>query len=231
MQPIGDRNRQPFDGKPATREETDENGNPEFRVSLRVLTPLRAKLADKLGEATAYAGTIGFILNAVNDDPSGMSLIGAGVAWVLRPVFETAWREALKRHKQVAVTREQFRFRGWLGWVSFDRALQHRHAVIPHDLARWERDQHELEIEQARQRHKVVQPRRYYQDSYHLIYELLGHRNDITEIYGRPDAQAAVARLRAIDDVLNARARRADGTPLKPGEQWVEQPGSIPADS
>ena len=33
----------PFDGKPETREETDDNGNPSFRVIARVLTPVRAK--------------------------------------------------------------------------------------------------------------------------------------------------------------------------------------------
>ena len=39
---------------------------------------------------------------------------------------------------------------------------------------------------------------------YHLCYELLGQRNDITEICGRPEAQAVLARLRAIDDVIDA---------------------------
>ena len=85
-----------------------------------------------------------------------------------------------------------------------------------HDLARQERDQHELEVLKAQKRGKIVQPRRYYQDSYHLCYELLGQRNDITEIYGRPDAQAVLMRLRAIDDVINARARRGDGTAHPP---------------
>ena len=38
----------------------------------------------------------------------------------------------------------------------------------------------------AQKRGKIVQPRRYYQDSYHLCYELLGQRNDITEITAAP---------------------------------------------
>jgi hypothetical protein len=228
MRPSEGTNRHPLDGKPDTRELTDANGNSEFFVSLRVLTPLRAKLADKLGETTACAGTALFILNALNHDAPAMSLAGAAACWFLCPVFEKAWGETLKRNVRVAVTREQFRFRPFLRWVGFDRALQHRISLVLHDLAKQERDQHERKIEEARQRRKIVQPKRYYQDSYHLTYELLGQRNDIIEIYGRPDAQAAVARLRAIDDVLNARARRADGTPLNPGDQWVEQPGAIP---
>jgi hypothetical protein len=83
-------------------------------------------------------------------------------------------------------------------------------------------------VEKARKRGKIVQPRRYYQDSYHFFYELLGQRNDITEIYGQPEAQAVLTRLRAIDDVINARAKRGDGTAIRPGDQWAEQPGAIP---
>src|SRR5437868_6842012 len=135
MQPIGRKSRHPFDGKPATQETTDESGNPEFLVSARVLTPLRAKIADRLGEATAYAGTLACILYAQDHDPPGIPLICAGACWFLRPLFESGWREGLKRRVQVAVTGEQFRFRRWLGWISFDRALQHRFGLVIHDLA------------------------------------------------------------------------------------------------
>jgi len=37
-----------------------------------------------------------------------------------------------------------------------------------------------------------------------------------------------LTRLRAIDEVINARAKRGDGTALNPGDQWVEQPGAFP---
>src|SRR3954451_14488551 len=220
--------RHPFDGKPTTREQADEYGNPEFHVSARVLTPLRAKIADRLGEITACAGTAGAIIVGLNHEPSAAPLLCGAAIWLLHGAFEQGWRECLKRRADIAVTPTEFRFRSWRGWIGFDRALQHRIGFLPHDRAREERDQNELKIEKARQARKVVQPRRYHQESYHLSYELLGQRNDIIEIYGRPDAQAVVARLRAIEDVLNARAKRADGTPLKPGDQWVEQPGAIP---
>ena len=228
MQPLGRNNRHPFDGKPETHEVADENGNPEFHLSARVLTPLRAKAADALGNAAAATATVVGLLYVMNNDPSVIALACAGSIWFLRPVFQRLGREALKRHVRMLVTREEFRFRTWSGWVAFDRALQHRFALVLHDRARWERDQHELESQKAQQRRKIVQPRRYYQESYHLCYELLGQRNDITEIFGRPEAQAVLTRLRAIDEVINARAKRGDGTALNPGDQWVEQPGAIP---
>ena len=155
-------------------------------------------------------------------------MLFAASIWFLHPLFEKAWREALKRNVEMVVTPDEFRFRRWIRWVVIDRDLQHRFALVVHDLARQERDKHELEVLKAQQRRKIVQPRRYYQDSYHLCYELLGQRNDIIEICGRPEAQAVLMRLRAIDDVINASARHGNGTAIRPGDQWVEQPGAIP---
>jgi hypothetical protein len=230
MQPIGRTVRRPFDGKPKTREETDDNGNPSFRVAARVLTPARAKVADRLGETTAAALMMLSGLYILNHDVPPTALLFAASIWFLHPLFEKAWREAVKHNVEMVVTADQFRFRRWMRWISIDRVLPHRFALVVHDLARQERDKHELETLKAQKRGKIVQPRRYHQDSYHLCYELLGQRNDITEICGRPDAQAVLMRLRAIDDVINARARQGDGTAIRPGDQWVEQPGGIPAD-
>ena len=230
MQPLGRKVRRPFDGKPKTREETDENGNLAFRVIARVLTPARAKLADKLGETTTAALILLTGLYILEHDLPPTALLFAAAIWVLHPLFEKAWREALKRNMEIVVTPDEFRFHRWMRWISINRVLPHRVALVVHDLARQERDKHELEVARAQKRGKIVQPRRYYQDSYHLCYELLGQRNDITEICGRPDAQAVLMRLRAIDDVINARAKRGDGTAIRPGDQWVEQPGAIPTD-
>jgi hypothetical protein len=228
MQPIERTVRRPLDGKPETREETDDDGNLCFRVIARVLTPVRAKVADKLGETTAAAGALLTGLYIVDHNLPPIGLLFAGAIWFLHPLCEKLWREGLKRKVNLVVTADEFRFHGRMRWITFDRALQHRFALVIHDLAKQEHAKHELEVLKARKRGKIVQPRRYYQESYHFCYELLGQRNDITEIFGRPDAQAVLARLRAIDEVMNARAKRGDGTALKPGDQWVEQPGTIP---
>jgi hypothetical protein len=230
MQPTGRTVRSPFDGKPKTCEETDDNGNPAFRVNARVLTPTRAKVADKLGEITAVVLMVLTGLYILNHDVPPTALLFAGAIWFLHPLFEKAWREAIKRNVEMVVAADQFRFRLWMRWIVIDRALPHKLSLKLHDLARWERDRHELEVETARKRGKIVQPRRYYQDSYHFFYELLGQRNDITEIFGQPDAQAVLMRLRAIDDVINAHANRSDGTAIRPRDQWAPQPGTIPTD-
>jgi len=228
MQPTGRTVRYPFDGKPRTREETDENGNLAYRVIARVLTPWRAKIADNLGETTAAAGMLLTGLYILNHDLPPTGLIFAGAIWFLHPLCEKLWREALKRTVEIVVTPDEFRFRHRMRWIVIDRSLPHKFSLKLHDLARQERDRHELEVLKAQQRKKIVQPKRYYQDSYHFFYELLNQRNDITEIYGQPDAQAVLMRLRAVDEVVNARARRSDGTAIRPDDQWLEQPGAIP---
>ena len=39
---------------------------------------------------------------------------------------------------------------------------------------------------------------------------------------------AIVTRLNACDSVLDALARRGQGTPLTPADEWGDQPGAIP---
>ena len=55
MEPNARTVRHPFEGKPLTREVTDENGNLHFEVTATVLTPLRARIADELALWTAGA--------------------------------------------------------------------------------------------------------------------------------------------------------------------------------
>jgi len=228
MNPTGPEVRHPFEGKPLTREVTDENGNVRFEVTAAVLTPLRARIADGLALWTAGAVAALLILYVMNHDPNLPTLLLAGSAWFLHPLFRLAWRKSLRRSVQIVITAEEFRFRGWSGWRSFDRKLQHRFALILHDKARRERDRHELEERKAQQRKKIIKKRRYYQESYHLAFEYIGQRNDVAAIYGRPEAQAVLARLKGVDEVMTAHTNGGGGTPLRPQQEWVEQPGAIP---
>jgi hypothetical protein len=96
MEPIGRAARRPFDGKPWTREEADENGNLAFRVTGRVLTPWSAKIADNLGETTAAGLILLTGLEILEHDWPPTALVFAAAIWFLHPLFEKGWREALK---------------------------------------------------------------------------------------------------------------------------------------
>jgi hypothetical protein len=228
MNPTGPGVRHPFQGKPFTREATDENGKISIEVTAAVLTPLRARIADAIAPWTAVAVAALLILYVMNHDPTLPTLLLAASAWFLRPLFQLAWRKILRRSVHMVITAEEFRFRGWGGWRSFDRSLDHRFALVLHDKARRERDRHELEERKAQLLRRVFKKRRYYQESWHLSFNYVKQRNDIVAIYGAPEARAVQARLTAIDEVINARAKRSDGTAMRPEDQWVEQPGAIP---
>ena len=228
MYPTGPEIQHPFDGKPLTREVIDENGNLRFEVTAAVLTPLRAKMADELALCTAVAVPALLILEVMQHDPSLPKLVFAAATYFFRPVFELVARKSLRRAVKMVMTAEEFRFRTWRGWRAFDRALDHRFALVLHDKARQERDLNELEERKAQQNRRVIQKRRYYQESWHLSFNYVKQRNDIVSIYGGPDARAVQARLTALDEVINARAKRGDGTAMRPEDQWVDQPGAIP---
>ena len=51
---------------------------------------------------------------------------------------------------------------------------------------------------------------------------------DFIGIRSPKEAMAIVTRLNACDNVLDALARRGQGTPLTPADEWGDQPGAIP---
>jgi hypothetical protein len=116
MNPTGPEVRHPFEGKPLTREVTDENGNVHFEVTAAVLTPLRARIADELALWTAGAVTALLILYVMNHDPNLLTLLLAASAWCLHPLFKLAWRKSLRRTVHMVIAEEEFRFRTWRGW-------------------------------------------------------------------------------------------------------------------
>src|SRR5690349_16218319 len=101
MQPTGRTVRRPFDGKPRTREETDDNGNLAFRVMARMPTPRLAKIADNLGETTAIVLAVLTGLYMLEHDWPPTGLLFAAAFWFTHPLWEKAWREALKRNVEM----------------------------------------------------------------------------------------------------------------------------------
>ena len=108
------------------------------------------------------------------------------MTYFFRPVFELVARKSLRRTVQMVITPEEFRFRTWRGWRAFDRALDHRFTLVLHDRAGRERDRNELEERKAQQNRRVIQKRRYFQESWHLSFNYVKQRNDIVSIYGAP---------------------------------------------
>lgn len=214
--------RSPFAGKPVTRQVADRNGAPAFDVQPRVLTPARAMAAHWLAGVGVVAG-VGYGLanfaSAPNPD-SGMLTAALVVPVAGGFVLYEALRSLLRKRVRLVLTLEQFSVKTMFGWKHYDRLLPHRFALLQHDWA-----QAEQELAETR---KVVKKPRWYTKSFHVSFDYLGQRNDVLTVYGPKEAMAIVTRLNACDSVLDALARRGQGTPLTPADEWGDQPGAIP---
>ena len=221
--------RSPFAGFPKTREVTQRSGEQCYIITPKTLTPRRAMVADFLGGLTVAVSlyyAVKFVSLATN--PPGWALIGAFVLplCALR-LFQSFWRAALKKESHFEIDESVLTQRRFPVSTTYDRKLPHKITLLQHDLTEWEKETQDLAVRQAQSKGKIISKRRYYGESFHLSYEYLGHRNDLLTIFGRKDAIAVAARLKACDDVMNNQARMGDGIALGPEEQWNDEPGDI----
>ena len=222
--------RSPFAGKPRTWQTTDRRGNPAFHVEPRILTPFRAMMVNFMTSVSVVAG-IGYgLLNVANaSNPDGGMLASAVIiplvgGIMLRQTLNSFFRKRVR----MTLTEQRFSVRGFFGWKHYDRQLPHRFALIPHDWLQAEQASNEYQMQKAQLSRKPFQKQRWYADSFHVSFDYLGQRNDIMTVYGQKEAVAIATRLKACDDVLDAFARRGQGTPLNPADEWGDQPGAIP---
>jgi hypothetical protein len=222
--------RSPFAGKPATWQVTDRNGLPAFHVEPRVLTPFRAMAVSSLSNLGTLAGIgYGLLTAAGADNPDGGMLVAAIAVPVAGGLMLRQMLDSLLRKRvRIMLTLERFSVRTLFGWKHYDRELPHRFALVPHDSTQAERDEEEFRMQQAQITRKPIRKQRWYADSFHVSFDYLGQRNDIMTVYGQKEAVAIATRLKACDDVLDALARRGQGTPLTPTDEWGDQPGAIP---
>ena len=220
----------PFAGFPATRKHTDKSGNLTFTVTPLVLTPLRAKAADLLGDVSAAALLIGgvYVVSHLPDATGAHWLASLFAPWLCHHLFKVIWRYLLRKETKLVLTADEFRVWTWLGWKIFDRQLPHKFAAIRHDMTVVERDRNDLEVRKAQASGKIISKPRYYGESFHLSFEYLDQRNDVMTIFGQKEARAVRDRLKAVDEVLNAAMRKGTGIPLNPEQEWSDLPGDIP---
>lgn len=218
----------PFHGYPATTQYIDVHGRAAFRVEPFYLTPTGARIGDTLSAGGVLWFVVFGVANLDNLGSQGGSWIAAIVISVLFiTTIQALCRFLFKTHTRLELTNEHFIVYGAFRSKRFDRALPHKFTLIPHDKAEDEREQHLLSERQAQSRGQFVRKKKYYGDSYHLSYEYLGQRNDVLTVMGKKEALAIAARLKAIDDVLNANSGRSEGISLTPEDEWDNNSGDI----
>jgi len=220
----------PFEGEPRTDQKTDETGAMTFTVTTRTLTPLRARIVDGVTVLLIlYIAVIGILVGIREHDPwAWVFLVGGPLAG--HRVIRRWIAEEFETKTVMHFTDTTFAVKHGLAgaWESFDRRHAHRFALVQHDHARREQAEHEhgQRIDQTKGRATWRTP--YYQESYFVSFEYLGQRNDLMAVYGRQEALAILARLKACDEVMESQARNGKGVPLNPRDEWGEQPGDIP---
>ncbi|CAD0261115.1 hypothetical protein F6476_01125 [Pseudomonas umsongensis] len=220
----------PLTGRPPTRQTTDEAGLLSFKVTPRELTPIRAKLANGI------SSVIGLGLAAVNFIPLlqerhlYLQDLVAAIGVTVLGYYLLRWvtLEACRVTTRIELRMDQAKVRRLSGWESYDRRIEHRFVLLPHDEAEHEQRCHDLATRKAAANGQVLQPPIYYGDSFHVVLVYAGHRIDLMTVYGRQQAAAIVARLQHCDQILDAEAKRvgAGKNPHIDGE-WPHSPGGL----
>ena len=220
---------QPFKGKPRTTLRVDRKGNPRFDVTIRELTPFRAKAADATATLLTWAGLSYTVYEAANLPGADWKVWLAAIALpvISWPVTKWIARNRFKKSTALRFTADEFRMPGFLRAKSFERQLPHSFQLLPHDKREDEQEQLQFEAAKARARGKWYRPERYYGKSFHLVFEYLGERHDIAAIYGEREAKRALDRLTSIDNVIGPMTDTGFGFVLRPDDEWNPQAGDL----
>lgn len=219
----------PFDDFPLTEEYNAANGGKAYKISIKALTPRRARFVDILSTALSlYLITVGICLSVQDGESTGLLFYG-GAGVLLHFMFRRCFKEWLETTTNIQIEPESLHVTNGSHGVAqhFDRRHTHRFALVPHDRALHEQRRHEFAHRQDQLGRRAVWRKPYFQDSFIVVFEYLGQRNDLLEIYGRKDALAILARLKACDEIIEAQAHKGKGLALTPAQEWGDQPGDI----
>ena len=221
----------PLAGWPRTRARNDRRGKLIFAITPRVLTPGRARLADKVHSLLSVLLAIRCIFAFFNlPDPGLREFLEVTALYaighvVLRVVIEAA----LRTKTEIIMTNEVLSVRHWWNRREYDRALIKGFALLHHDEAEAERFNQEFERAKAASQGKVIQPTPYYMQSYHVVASFGGQRLDLVSVYGQKEAAAIAARLQLchllLDEAAGVKGR--SGVSATPDREWQGAPGGL----
>ncbi len=223
--------RSPFTGKPRTWALSRGKGKASgYRIKAAFLTPLRARIADNTAILAAlciglYGCARALSLPTGQFEHLALALVYALISY---PAGLGLLRWLLRKTRHIEITPDEVRISGSLGWKTYDRRIKHRFHLLPHDKARAERDRHDYLARKGQTKRSIRRLKKYYQESWHVVFEYLGQRVDIADVYGLPPARAILARLKACDEIMDGKPGTGLGRVLTPEDEWASSPGDIP---
>lgn len=207
-------------------------GTDKVVVAPLVLTPLRAKFADSIGNVSTFALAVaGVGLVALLNDPAPYWWAVAALGpWPFRELIRFGFRKLLRKRTILEFTPERFTVRRSRRKVEvYDRRERLRFRVDNrHEDARREARELEIKQERARMRGLVIRPEKYYGDTFHLTFEYGDQALFIMEIMGQDYANLVRGRLKKVteemDKVVAMGAMFVEG----PKSEWDDMAGQIP---
>lgn len=220
----------PTDGFPKTSIIKDDGGAiTGYSILVRHLTPMRARISDKLSLLTAIAAMYGLFKH------TGISeiewyfivitclIVPITVPWTTRYFFYALF----KKNTLIKFEAERINKFGIIHNKSFDRNISHSFAIYEHHRAESENRIFNA-FEQLLPRILTIKPfKRYIGASRFIALEYMDQRQDLMLVYKERTARKILARLSACDKLMDGAAGNGRGEVLKPEAEWPDQGGSI----
>lgn len=219
----------PLSGNPRTTQTEDKAGFPCFRIVASELTPLRAKLADN----TAKVAGIGAAATAIipllkHSDPAWREGLAAIPVYILTKLaIRFALGEELKATTCFDLTVSQIKVRRGLRTQTFDRAIEHRFLLVPHDFTAEERARNEYVERSAQSKGRVIRMPYYYANSAYIALEYGGQIFKLCEVFGLLKAEAILRRLRYCLECLDKAAKIGGASDDNNTIEWPKAPGGL----
>ena len=218
--------RSPYAGWPPTQIGQDAAGRHTARVEAQVICPDGLKWMEGMTSATLVVAGGGLLYLLFSLTPPGWVWFAGltGVALLTDPA-EKFWKEMFSTRTVFSFTPEALVVNGG---KPYDLRLPHRFSMIHHDLAQEEARNIAHRVQLAQRNGQVINPKRYYGDSYHVVFSYDGYTHYLVDVYGKTKALRLVERLKSIDKLMAHRAGTGPGNATSPGDQWGNQPGDLP---
>lgn len=220
----------PTDGFPRTRIIKSKDGAPdEHLIQAMYLTPIGARVADKLSLLLGGASIIGTAKAAAFFEPSGW-VTGAAMAtapFVTAMASRNGLYHLFRKPKSVMFTPDGFEVRGLFGAKAYKRDISHNFSIRQH---------HKTEREDAICNFfeyrlpwwLILKPfKRYLGEAYYVTFEYMGQRNNLMLVYKHKTAEKILNRLNACDKIMDGAAGNGRGEVLRPEDEWPTQTGSL----
>jgi len=223
----------PLSGKPKTIELEDSEGKISLKVTPRELTPFRALIVEAISRLGAIAllgfGTYYYIV-PLYPDFEDMALkfgIALGAGWIFYKILSFILSWVFAKRAKIVFSADHLKIKTLFGWKSYDRHLPHKFYLLHHDKTPTGFEAQEMQAVRPSKTKKALDIRRYYEKSFHVVFEYTGTRIDIMTVYKQKPASTILARLNLCDELMDNQLKGNEGTALKPEDQWKDQPGGI----